>query len=159
MTIPLIFSFVFLFQDFLQVLVMGIFIVPDIFLLCVIMLALMRGGIRDKQITMIWLAFIGGLIWDLRWTNLPGLTAGFNGLAVAVSILLWYKAPAQGRTTLLFAVLALSAHVFSGLVHSSFWSVPTQAALRQFAVQQILTVPVLMILCYIFRRRMTESDV
>jgi len=150
MAIFIILLFIFLIQDFLQVLVMGISLVPDLFLLCIIMLVLVPGGRKDKQTTLIWISFIGGLIWDLRWTNLPGLTSGFNGAVVAAAICLWYKAPVQGRTTLLFAAFAFVTQILSGMVHFVFWNVSTLAAMRQFAVQQILSLPALVILCYIF---------
>lgn len=130
--------------------VMGIFIIPDIFLLSVLLFALMRSGNKDKQIMLLWIAFVGGLLWDFRWTNLPGLTAAFNGVIVAVMASFWYKAPVQGRTTLLFALCTLTTQILSGVVHYFFWSVTTQAALRQFLVQQILCVPVIVILCFIF---------
>lgn len=148
---------IFLLQNFLQVFVMGIFIVPDIFLLSVMLCALCRSGGRDRQVLLIWTAFAGGLLWDLRWTNLPGLTAAFNSAVVAAAICYWYKAPAQGRTTLLFSVYALATQILSGLVHYFIWNLSTQAALRQFIVQQLLSVPVLVILCFIFWR-VSESN-
>lgn len=139
-----------LFQDLLQVFVMGIFLVPDIFLLSVLLFSLMPGNDRDKQVLLIWTAFAGGLLWDFRWTNLPGLTAAFNGTAISTSIYFWYRAPIQGRTTLLFSVYTLVSQILSGVVHYCFWDVSTQAAMRQFMVQQILCMPVLAILCFIF---------
>lgn len=141
---------IFFLQDFLQVLVMGIFLVPDIFLLCVILLALLKSEKNNRLISLIWIAFACGLLWDLRWTNLPGLTAGFNGAAVAVCAFFWYKTPSQGRTTILFAVLASMTQALSGVTHYIFWDVASQAALRQFMVQQVLSVPVLVILCFIY---------
>lgn len=141
---------IFLFQNFLQVLVMGIFLVPDIFLLCAILFALLRGNDKDAQIILIWAAFVGGLIWDLRWTNLPGLTASFNGVAVSAAISFWQKTPVQGRTAMVFAFFIFATQSLSGVIHYIFWNVSTQAALRQFMVQQILSVPVLVILCFIF---------
>lgn len=141
---------IFFLQDFLQVLVMGLFLVPDIFLLCVILLALLKSEKSNRLIGLIWIAFACGLLWDLRWTNLPGLTAAFNGAAVAACAFLWYKTPSQGRSTALFAVLAFMTQVLSGVIHYIFWNVASQAAFRQFIVQQVLSVPVLVILCFIF---------
>ena len=145
-----LFVLLWMLQDFFQVFVMGIFLVPDIFLLSLIMLAVLHPAHKDRQVMLIWAAFIGGLVWDFRWTNLPGLTAAFNGGAVAAVAYFWYKAPVQGRTTLLFAFYALLVQAASGLVHYVFWNVDTQAAIRQFMVQQLMSVPVLVILCLIF---------
>lgn len=152
MTLSFILVLIFLLQDFLQVLVMGIFLVPDIFLLGAVLFALLLGNDKDFRIVLIWIAFIGGLIWDLRWTNLPGLTASFNGAAVSAIICFWQKTPVQGRTTATFAFYIFAAQILSGLIHYVSWNVFTQVALRQFMVQQILSVPVLVILCFIFWR-------
>ncbi len=145
-----IFVLLWLLQDFFQVLVMGIFQVPDIFLLSLVMLTVLRQEHKDRQIMLIWIAFIGGLLWDFRWTNLPGLTAAFNGGAVAAVAYFWYKAPVQGRTTLLFAFYALLVQAASGLIHYVFWNVESQVAIRQFLVQQLISIPVLVVLCLIF---------
>lgn len=150
-------ALILLLQDFLQVFVMGIFLVPDIFLICVLLFALARSDNKSKHVTLIWAAFIGGLLWDLRWTNLPGMTAILNGAAVAAASYFWYKAPAQGRTTLLFALFSLLTQILSGVTHYVFWYAETQAALRQFLVQQILCVPMLVILSFIFWK-VSESD-
>lgn len=139
-----------LLQDFIQVFVMGIFLVPDIFLLSLILLVVLRQEHKDRQIILIWIAFFGGLFWDFRWTNLPGLTAAFNGGAVAAVAYFWYKAPVQGRTTILFAFYAVMAQALSGVLHYVFWNVESQVAIRQFLVQQLMSVPVLVILCLIF---------
>lgn len=147
---PFLFVCLWLLQDFLQVLVMGIFQVPEIFLLSLVLLAVLRTEHKERQVMLIWVAFIGGLIWDFRWTNLPGLTAAFGGGAVAVVAYFWYKAPIQGRTTLLFAFYALLVQVASGLLHYIFWNVDTQVAIRQFMVQQLMSIPVLVIFCLIF---------
>ncbi|MDL2297947.1 hypothetical protein LJC40_02200 [Synergistaceae bacterium OttesenSCG-928-D05] len=141
-----------LLQDFIQVFVMGIFLVPDIFLLSLILLVVLRQEHKDRQIILIWIAFFGGLFWDFRWTNLPGLTAAFNGGAVAAVAYFWYKAPVQGRTTILFAFYAVMAQALSGVLHYVFWNVESQVAIRQFLVQQLMSVPVLVILCLIFWR-------
>lgn len=141
---------IFFLQDFLQVLVMGIFLVPDIFLMCAILSALLKSGENNTQITIIWTAFVCGLFWDLRWTNLPGVTAAFNGAAVSAALFFWYKTPAQGRSTALFASFAVTTQALSGVVNYIFWDTSSQAALRQFMVQQVLSVPVLVILCVIF---------
>ena len=84
-----------LLQDFLQVFLMGFFIVPNIFLMLLLLMSLLPAVRKEKQIFLIWIAFAGGLIWDFRWTNLPGLTAALNAGLVAGACFLWYKIPAQ----------------------------------------------------------------
>jgi uncharacterized membrane protein len=145
----MIFPLIWYLQDILQVAVMGIFIVPDVFLLSILVAAMSRGG-KEGQAKLIWGAFLGGLLWDLRWTNLPGLTAALNGAITAAVAVLWYKAPVQGRSVTLCAVFLAAAQACSGIVHYLFWNLNTQAAMRQFMVQQLLSVPLLVLLCFIF---------
>jgi len=58
-------------QDFVQVFLMGFFIVPNIYLMTLLLMALLPATGKERQIMIIWAAFVGGLIWDFRWTNLP----------------------------------------------------------------------------------------
>ncbi len=137
-------------QDFVQVFLMGFFIVPNIYLMLIILMSLLPMTKKERQIMLIWAAFAGGLIWDFRWTNLPGLTAAINGGLAALSCLLWQKIPAQGRTVVFFAVILTGATLFSGFAHFALWTVPSQVALRQFFVQQLLGVPLVIVFALIY---------
>ncbi len=139
-----------LIQDFAQVLMMGLSMVPDIFLLSIILSALLSNNRRDRQILLIWIAFLGGLIWDLRWTNLTGLTAAVNAAAVSLVCFVWQMTPAQGRTVALFTVMCMAVQIFSGVVHYIFWIIPSQAAVRQITVQSLLSVPVIIIISLLY---------
>ena len=90
---------VWLLQDFAQLLLMGICIVPDVFLMTALFMALLPGVSGERQTKLVWAAFAGGLLWDLRWTNLPGLSAAIGGGVLGLICFLWYKTPAQGRGT------------------------------------------------------------
>ena len=48
-----------LLQDFLQVLIMGICTVPDVFMMSLIMYAVLAQPHKDRQIVFIWIAFAG----------------------------------------------------------------------------------------------------
>jgi len=48
---------VWLLQDFVQVFLMGFFIVPNIFLMLLLMMSLLPATSREKQIILIWAAF------------------------------------------------------------------------------------------------------
>lgn len=135
--------FVWLLKDFLQVLAMGIFTVPDFYLMTVMMLTLLSNSDKNRQISYIWAAFIGGFLWDLRWTNMPGLTAAAGAAAVSLCCYLWHKAPAQGRSLVLFVVFMTLSQLFIGICYIIFWTAPSQVAYRQITVQMLLTVPVI----------------
>lgn len=146
------FSLAWLLQDFIQVFTMGIFLLPNIFLILLIFMALLPSTKPEKLPVLIWIAFAGGLFWDLRWTNLPGLTAAANSALLAASCILWRKSPAQARSVFLFTVLTTSSLLLSGLVHFIFWTMPSNAAIRQFLVQQITGIPVIALISLIFWR-------
>ncbi len=141
---------VWLLQDFVQVFLMGFFIVPNIFLMLLLLMSLLPATSKERQIILIWAAFAGGLLWDFRWTNLPGLTAALNAGLVSASCFLWYKIPAQGRTVVFFTFILIASILFSGFAHFALWTVPSQVALRQFFVQQLLGVPLVIVFSLIY---------
>lgn len=145
-----------LLQNFLQVLIMGICTVPDMFMMSLIMYAVLAQPHKDRQIVFIWIAFVGGLIWDLRWTNIPGLTAALNGILVSLACSFWNSAPAQGRSSLLFAAMLAFAQAVSGFINYIFWTVPSQVAIRQFVVQMLISVPVIAIISLIHKKASEE---
>ncbi|MDR3076622.1 MAG: hypothetical protein LBU26_04925 [Synergistaceae bacterium] len=150
---------VWLLQDLLQVLAMGIVMVPEFFLLFV-MFAIVSGSLRPERISvLIWLAFAGGVVWDLRWVTYPGMSGLVNVLSVLAIYTVWNRTPLAGRSVLLFGLLSGAAHFLSGVGHYIAWAVPGQAAMRMFLIQQLLGVPVLALLCMIMAFRETEAHV
>ncbi len=137
-------------QDFVQVFLMGFFVVPNIYLMTLLLLSLLPTARKERQIVLIWAAFAGGLIWDFRWTNLPGLTAALDAGILSASCWIWQKIPAQGRSPVFFAFLMIGSVLFSGTVHFMLWTVSSQVALRQFFVQQLLGVPLVVVFSLIY---------
>lgn len=141
-----------LLQDLVQTFTIGLSLVPDIFMISIIYAALVDSGDREKQVKLIWMAFIGGILWDLRWTNLPGLTAAINGGMVAISCFIWEKLPAQGRSASTFTLLLISTQILSRLINIAFWTIPTQVAVRQITVQILLSIPIIVIFSYLYHK-------
>ena len=141
---------VWLLQDFVQLLLMGICMVPDLYLLTILFLALIPNTSKERQNMLVWAAFIGGVIWDLRWTNLPGLTAAIGGGVVGLACFLWQKVPSQGRSAGLFAVMSIFCELLYAGVHFFFWTIPSQTAMRQFLVQQLMAVPLIILFSWLF---------
>ncbi len=141
---------VWLLQDFAQLLLMGICIVPDVFLLTALFMALLPGVTGERQTRLVWAVFAGGLFWDLRWTNLPGLSAAVGGGVLGLVCLLWHKTPSQGRTAGMFTALSFFTHLLYSVIHFFFWTMPSGSALRQLAVQQLTAVPVIAVLSWLF---------
>ncbi|MEG1602480.1 MAG: hypothetical protein RRY12_00120 [Cloacibacillus sp.] len=141
---------IWLLQDFAQLLLMGICMVPDVFLLAILFMALLPDTTCNRQTALVWAAFIGGVIWDLRWTNLPGLTAAIGGGVVGLACFLWQKTPAQGRSAGLFATMCIFCELLYAGVHFFFWTIPSQTAMRQFIVQQLMAVPLIILFSWLF---------
>lgn len=148
-----------LLQDMLQVFAMGLMLVPELFLLA-IEFSILKSQLSGRRVSiMLWYAFAGGLLWDLRWAVIPGMSALVNVIALSLVCWIWDRAPASGRSALLCAGLLGATHVASGIAHYLAWAVPSQAAVRMFMVQQLMAVPVLAILCGIYAFKAAKSSV
>jgi hypothetical protein len=143
-------AIVWLLQDLLQVLAMGFMLVPEFFLLVVAYMIVSEPLTYRRVSRWIWFAFAGGMLWDLRWAAVPGMSALINVMCVVFVYWIWDRTPLSGRSAFLFASLAGGVHFMSGIAHYLAWAVPSQAAIRMFIVQQLLTVPVLIALCAIY---------
>ena len=148
-----------LLQDFLQVLVTSLILTPEIFLL-VSLYKLVSGPTQQRRTAKwIWFVFCGGVLWDLRWASVPVMSGLLNVAALAAVYWIWDRTPAGGRGTVLFAAAAGGAHIFSGVVHYLAWASPGQAAMRTFAIQQLLMIPVLVLLCAIYAFKASKTHV
>lgn len=146
-------------QDLAQVFMMGIMLVPELFLL-VSIFCMVRGDLSEGSVSRwIWAAFAGGLVWDLRWASLPGLSALVYTLCMVCSYIFWIRTPTGGRSAALYAFIAGMAHVISGAVHYLVWAAPSQAATRMFVIQQLSALPALAILCVIYAYRSAKDHV
>jgi len=142
-------AIVWLLQDLLQLLAMGIILVPEFFLL-VVAYEVVSGSLNPARIcVLIWIAFAGGIVWDLRWVTFPGMSGLVNSLSVLAVYTVWNRTPVTGRSVFMFGLLAAAAHFISGVVRYLAWAAPGEAALRLFLIQQLLGVPILALLCLI----------
>jgi uncharacterized membrane protein len=152
-------SFVWLLQDFLQVLVTRLILAPEIFLLAALYKLISGPQSPRRAAKWIWFVFFGGVLWDLRWASVPGMSGLLNVAALASVYWIWDRTPTAGRSALLFAAIAGGAHLFSGVIHYLAWALPGQAAMRTFAIQQLLMIPVLALLCVIYAFKASNTHV
>jgi hypothetical protein len=146
-------------QDLMQVLTMGFMLVPEFFLL-MLSYGVVTGSLRPGRISAwMWFGLAGGTLWDLRWAASPGISGLINAIAVTAVYTAWNRTPLAGRSALLFAVLAGAAHFLSGIAHYFVWATPSEGAVRMFLLQQLLGVPILLLLCMIYAFRKASAHV
>ncbi len=143
-------------QDLLQVLVSGRFLVPDIFLLYVLFRMTRSSG--DVP-SIVWAAFAGGLLWDLRWTALPGLTASLYSFFSAVCMVVWNHIPGSGRNASLFLILAISSQVMTSLVRFLTWGSSREALAGVLVIQLLSSIPFLVIAALAVSSGAEDDDV
>lgn len=138
---------------------MGFMLVPEFFLIVMVYKITSLHLDQMRMSWWIWFAFLGGLLWDLRWSSSPGMSPLINTVAMTLVYWIWDRTPIGGRSALLLAALAGGAHLASGMVHYLAWAVPSMAAARMFLIQQLLAVPVLIVLCTIYTFNATDTRV
>jgi len=102
---------------------------------------------------MVWIAFVGGLFWDLRWTGLPGFTAGLYGVLLSLVAGTWRLIPAQGRTSALFGCCALGGHLAIGLMRGVLLLSTGVSLWPLVLLQQLAGMPLILLGILWFSRR------
>jgi rod shape-determining protein MreD len=124
-------------QDLLVVLTAGTLQIPEIFLLSLTYGLLTKD--RDAGVGVIWAAFAGGLLWDLRWVGIPGFfTLSYVGVVLVV-IWVWNALPLPGRTPSVAFFLFWAAQL---LPSALLFLIPGRGAgWSLFAARQMFAVP------------------
>jgi len=143
-------------QDFLRVFSSGHFLVPEIFLLALLYIALVD---EEKGVLSFWVGFIGGLLWDLRWPGVPGLSSGVYVFSVLIVRWVWFSLPSPGRTVPVFGLLLWSGHLLITFIRLLMWGLREQEILKTFVVQQAVLIPMVMLACLLYVWRMNQDDV
>lgn len=134
---PLFFWYI---QDFFQALFGSWTLAPDVYF--VFMMTL---GLSDEENfhRYVWGCFLGGLLWDLRWTGIPGFCASIYSLLFTVFRILWFMTPKEGRLPAFFFgvvfVCVLIVSVARGLLFSSGGDFPP-GALAVFSLSGLICV-------------------
>jgi len=131
------------FQDLLQVFLMGWVLVPDLFFMYMFY---KTAALGRKLSGTIWIAFLGGLLWDLRWSGLLGLNAVAYVGALMLAFWLWNLMPKSGRTPLIFVSIMFIGHLSVAVFRMVVLGVTSQHMLHQVVLQQIYAV----VLSFIF---------
>jgi rod shape-determining protein MreD len=100
-------------QDLLTVLMSGTVRMPEIFLLNLVYRLLADD--RDTYVSVIWTAFFGGLLWDLRWVGIPFFTLCYV-VVVMMVMSAWNNLPSSGRTAFVIFLLFWTAQLLPAVL-------------------------------------------
>lgn len=142
-------------QDFLWVLGAGKVLVPEIFLLSAVFLSLFQDEPAEKTV---WCAFLGGLLWDLRWLGFPGVTSLVYVLTLMVIRWIWDFLPLPGKTVHMFALLLWSSNVPVSLVRIFLWGLRGSAILGEYLLQQSYILPLVLLASAGYAWRLKKRD-
>jgi rod shape-determining protein MreD len=136
-------------QDFLTILTGEMLQIPEFFLLSLVY-GLLKGE-GDKNISIIWTAFFGGLLWDLRWMGIPGFfTLIYVGIVLIV-LWVWNTLPSSGRTPFLIFTLFWATQLLPVLLFILIWEHSAgDAVWVLFGVQQGCAVPIALLSAFLY---------
>jgi len=143
------------FQDFLQVFLSQSIPVPEYFLLVLLFRVLLQEA-NDKS--SFWIAFAGGLLWDLRWTGLLGLSAGLYVSVVMLLSWLWHLLPVTGRTVWVFCSLLWLGPLIISVARSLIWDMNGSFFISGFLVQQLCIIPVIILMGAYFNWKVSQYN-
>jgi len=141
-------------QDFLQVFLAGNILVPEYFLLFLLYRSL---STEESFIFFLWIAFAGGLLWDIRWTGLIGLTSGIYVSGLIMARWVWSFIPDTGKTGFMLSFFIWFPIFFVSLARLIVWGMGRELLFQSFMIQQACIIPVLVIFA-VFHSRKVASD-
>ena len=143
-------------QDFLQVLGTGTALVPEVFLLTLVVLSVFR---PEKESEILWVAFIGGVLWDLRWVGFPGITSLVYGITLTALHWFWNSLPISGRTVHIYGAALLAASIPIALTRIFLSGLRGGDLFMAWLLQQSYMLPLLLLACALYSWRLKNRDV
>lgn len=149
-----------LIQDLLTVFTGGTMQVPGLFMLgLVFRLLFCEIGNDDESVWAVWLAFAGGLLWDLRWIGIPGFfTLGYV-IVVLIVIQVWGIIPPHGRasgTGLIVFLLLECSQLIPPLLPLLILGGSTGGS--YFVWQQTYSLPAILFTMYLYFKRVKDTN-
>lgn len=139
-------------QDLLQVLLLGFCLVPNLYLTYLLLITMLDFSNDELSSEALLWAFIGGILYDLRWTNVPGASALSWCLCLAVSSIVWQHIPQNTRDYVSHFWLVFFLLLFSELIHFVFFVISSVATLRLLLLNVVLNLLTAFISGIIFMR-------
>ena len=148
---------IWLLQDLLQVLFLGFCLVPNLYLTYLLLITTLDFSNDELSSKALVYAFIGGVLYDLRWTNVPGASALSWCLALTIASAIWGYMPQNVRHYISYFLLVFFILLFSELVHFVFFAVSSIVMLRQLLPNVVLTMIVAFISGVMFMRKQSSD--
>ncbi len=127
-------------QDLAQILMTQTFLAPELFAVALLACATRA---REPDAPWKWIAagVAGGLLTDLRWLGVPGLSSALYVLALLISRRVWYEVPADSRRMTPYALNLSALCLAMTPVRLIFWdsSVTSGRVLSIVGAQWLLT--------------------
>ena len=137
--------------------------IPSLFMLGLVYRLLVAEGRENivgdlSNLWAIWASFGGGILWDLRWVGIPGFfTLGYV-IVVMTVIQVWGMIPPQGRASgnsmIVFTLLEVS-QLIPPLVPVLILG--GSAGWNFFLMQQVYSLPAILITMYIYLRKVQSN--
>ena len=143
-------------QDFLWVLTNGKAIVPELFLMTLVIRAL---GNEGRGVEVLWAAFLGGMLWDLRWVGFPGLSSLFYVVTILMSRWAWFALPQSGRTPSLFGTALWAAFFPISAARNFLGGARGAGILTTYFLQQSYLLPLVLLASLAYAWKLKNSDV
>ncbi len=146
-------------QDLMTVLTGGGMQIPGLFMLGLVYRLLIDEGSEDS-LWAIWSAFAAGVLWDLRWVGIPGFFALGYVIVVMIVIQVWGSIPPQGRASgtslIVFALMEVSQMLPPLL---PVLILGGSAGWNFFLMQQVYSLPAILLCMYIYLRHIRSTKV
>lgn len=147
-------------QDFFAVLMSDALLIPDVFLLSIFCISFSRKEASDElDIFLIWAAFAGGVLWDLRWTGVLGFFAFLYVSAFLCARWAWSCFPKSGHTVMIFFVLSWSFQLPGFIASLYLWNVEASLYLRSLILYQAYSIPLAAVFSFFYVRSLKIRNV
>ena len=148
------------FQDILAVLSSDALLVPDVFLLYILYCSFSDFS-RDKEneVLLLWMLFLGGILWDFRWIGLPGLFAFIYVGTYLCASWVWSLFPESGHTVSIFLSILWASQLpgfFAGLF---LWNIGAEYYLRSMLICQAYSIPLAAFYSLLYARKLKLKNV
>jgi cell shape-determining protein MreD len=147
------------FQDIVAVLSSDALLVPDFFLLYILYKNFSDTSRNvENEIILLWVAFFGGILWDLRWIEIPGLFAIIYVGTFLCASWIWSLFPESGHTALVFFLILWMSQwpgFFTGMY---LWNIGSEHYFRSMLICQAYSIPLSAIFSLLYVRKLKLTN-